>query len=229
MILSGRVCSRKVDRLSPTRPTRQRGNHQVPSLARRLRAQATGWVMLEVEMKFPIDDFAGVEDRLIEAGARLDGARREVDHYFNAPDRDFARTDEALRLRRIGVANIVTYKGPKQDVQTKTRTEIEVSLAEGSAAAAAFVRILSHLGYRSVAVVQKQRRIYHLQRAPFSLEVCLDDVEGLGRFVEIEIVAPEERLADARRLVQDLAANLGLSVSERRSYLELLLEARTKS
>src|SRR5262249_24092685 len=157
----------------------------------------------------PIDDFAAVERCLLEAGGRPDGARRDVDHYFNAPDRDFARTDEALRLRRIGAANFVTYKGPKEDAQTKTRTEIEVSLAEGNAAAEAFVCILTHLGYRPVAVVQKRRRIYHLARAPFSLEVCLDDVEGLGRFVEIEIVAPEERLADARRVVQDLAANLG--------------------
>jgi adenylate cyclase, class 2 len=184
--------------------------------------------MLEVEMKFPTDDFAAVESRLAQAGARPAGTRRDVDHYFNAPDRDFARTDEALRLRRISTANFVTYKGPKQDAQTKTRTEIEVPLAEGPAAAEAFVRILTHLGYRAVAVVEKQRRIYHLERGPFSLEICLDDVEGLGRFVEIEIVAPEEQLADARRVVQDLAAALGLRTSERRSYLELLLEARAK-
>ena len=182
--------------------------------------------MLEVEMKFPIDDFAAVESRLAGAGASPACARRDVDHYFNAPDRDFARTDEALRLRRIGEANFVTYKGPKQDAQTKTRTEIEVSLAEGPAAAEGFMRILTHLGYRPVAVVQKQRRVYHLERAAFSLEVCLDDVEGVGRFIEVETLAPEEHLADARRVVQELATDLGLGRSERRSYLELLLETR---
>jgi len=184
--------------------------------------------MLEVEMKFPIDDFAAVESRLAGTGAHPVGARRDVDQYFNAPDRDFARTDEALRLRRIGAANFVTYKGPKQDAQTKTRTEIEVPLGEGPATAEAFVRILTHLGYRAVAVVQKQRRIYHLERASFSLEICLDDVEDLGRFIEVEALAPEERLPDARRVVQDLAAELGLGRTERRSYLELLLETRPK-
>ena len=70
--------------------------------------------MLEVEMKFPVADFAALERRLAEWGARADALRTDADHYVNAPDRDFARTDEALRLRRTGSANHVTYKGPKR-------------------------------------------------------------------------------------------------------------------
>jgi adenylate cyclase class 2 len=182
--------------------------------------------MLEVEMKFPVRDFAAVESRLAEANAHQISTRQDIDQYFNAPDRDFARTDEALRIRRIGSANFVTYKGPKRDAQTKTRTEIEVPLAEGAATAEAFAELLTHLGYRAVAVVHKQRRIYHLERGTFSLEVSLDEVQRVGRFVEIEILAPEERLGDARRVVQELATWLGLTTSERRSYLELLLEAQ---
>jgi adenylate cyclase, class 2 len=185
--------------------------------------------MLEVEMKFPLADFAAVERRLAGVGARQISTRQDIDQYFNAPDRDFARTDEALRIRRIGSANFVTYKGPKRDAQTKTRTEIEVPLAEGAAIAEAFARLLTHLGYRPVAVVQKQRRIYHLERSSFSLEVSLDEVHGLGDFVEVETQAPEERFADARRVVLELAAELGLTASERRSYLELLLETQGKS
>ena len=94
--------------------------------------------MLEVEMKFPIGEFTALEARLHDWGARQRADVQEADHYFNAPDRDFARTDEALRLRCIGPANFVTYKGPKRDRQTKTRTEIEVPLAEGSPAAEGF-------------------------------------------------------------------------------------------
>ena len=58
------------------------------------------------------------------------------------------------------------------------------------------------------------------------MEICLDEVEGVGRFVELEILAPEEQLQEARRIVQELATTLGLNRSERRSYLELLLETR---
>jgi adenylate cyclase class 2 len=179
--------------------------------------------MLEIEMKFPVPDFTPLERRLGEWGASQAVERQDSDHYFNAPDRDFARTDEALRLRRIGDGNWVTYKGPKRDAQTKTRTEVEVPLASGDAAAADFSRLLVHLGYRPVAVVRKTRRIVHLERDGFALEVCLDAVEGLGRFVELEILAPEERLEEARGVLLRSAAALGLTTSERRSYLELLL------
>ena len=183
--------------------------------------------MLEVEMKFPVADFAPLERRLADWGCRMDAPLHEIDSYFNAPDRDFGQTDEALRLRRIGAANRVTYKGPKRDAQTKTRTEIEIPLAEGDEIAAGFTRLLQHLGYRAVRQVKKRRRVCHLERDGFNVEVCLDEVDGLGRFVELEIQAAEERLDDARALVLRCAADLGLSRSERRSYLELLLGVST--
>src|SRR5262245_45217914 len=107
--------------------------------------------MLEVEMKFPVPEFAAVEQRLAAWGSSPAAVLHEADHYFNAPDRDFAQTDEALRLRRIDSANFVTYKGPKWDKQTKTRTEVEVPLAEGATAAHDFMQLLQHLGYRPVA------------------------------------------------------------------------------
>jgi adenylate cyclase class 2 len=174
-------------------------------------------------MKFPSADLPALEQRLGELQAKPGPTRDEADHYFNAPDRDFARTDEALRIRRIGTANFVTYKGPKRDAQTKTRTEVEVRLGEGEAVATAFAQLLTHLGYRSVALVHKRRRVYHLNRGRFSLEVCLDDVEGLGHFAELEIQAPEADLAPARETLLQVAAELGLGTSERRSYLEMLL------
>src|SRR5260370_41861882 len=120
--------------------------------------------MLEIEMKFPMADFAALERTLSSWGAVRAESQTDADHYFNAPDRDFARTDEALRLRRIGPANYVTYKGPKRDAQTKTRTEVEVPLAEGDRAAEDFARLLRHLGYRPTGVVRKRRTLHHLSR-----------------------------------------------------------------
>jgi adenylate cyclase class 2 len=178
--------------------------------------------MLEVEMKFANADFTRLERQLVESGAKERAPRTDADHYFNAPDRDFARTDEALRMRRIGVANFVTYKGPKRDAQTKTRTEIEVPFADGDKAADDFSRLLQHLGYRPVAVVRKRRRVFDWQASGFHVEACLDEVEGLGRFAELEIQAPEEQLDAARTALLQTAATLGLTQSERRSYLEML-------
>jgi adenylate cyclase class 2 len=182
--------------------------------------------MLEVEMKFPVDDLAPLTTRLAGWGARAAPPLQEADRYFSAPDRDFAGTDEALRLRRIGTANFITYKGPKRDAETKTRTEIEVPFADGAKAAEDLGRLLTHLGYRPVAEVRKTRTAYSIEREGFALQVCLDRVEWLGCFVELEILAPEERLDEARVVLLRSAAELGLTTSERRSYLELLLAAQ---
>jgi pantoate--beta-alanine ligase len=180
--------------------------------------------MLEIEMKFPVADFDAIQRQLADWGAGEPAARDEADHYFNAPDRDFASTDEAFRVRRIGAKNFITYKGPKRDTPTKTRAEIEVPIGDGDHAAESFINVLNKLGYRAVAVVRKHRRIYHLERGRFSLEVCLDDVERVGQYAELEILAPEEQLEEAQAVVLHTAAALGLTTSERRSYLTLLLQ-----
>jgi adenylate cyclase class 2 len=181
--------------------------------------------MLEIEQKFAHADFAAIERRLAEWGARAGEEHTEADHYFNTPDRDFARTDEAFRLRRIGDANFLTYKGPKHPGAVKIRTELEIPLRDGEEAAGQFTQMLLHLGYRPVAVVRKHRRMRHLERDGFALTVCLDEVEQLGRFAEVEIVAPEEQVDRAKTVLADTAAALGLSELERRSYLNLLLTA----
>jgi len=179
--------------------------------------------MLEIEVKYPVADFAAINERLSALGAVLEVRRQDVDRYFNAPDRDFAKTDEALRIRCIADTNRVTYKGPKLDKATKTRVEIEAALGDGTENADTFAQLLTHLGYRPVETVRKDRAIYHLDRKGFALEICLDSVHGVGTFVELEIMAAADSLEAAKAVLHDVASELGLRDSERRSYLELLL------
>jgi adenylate cyclase class 2 len=183
-------------------------------------------LMLEIEMKFPVADFEPIVEKLASWQARSEGTREEADHYFNAPDRDFALTDEAVRLRRVGGQNWATYKGPRQPGPAKTRTEIEVPLAKGDATAELFGRWLAGLRFRPVAVVRKWRRSYAFERGGFSLHICLDEVINVGSYVELEIVAPPEQKDRAERVLQELAAELMLGPSERRSYLQLMLNKK---
>ena len=57
------------------------------------------------------------------------------------------------------------------------------------------------------------------------IEIALDEVARVGLFVEIELVTHEEDADGAREAIKSLADQLGLTRSERRSYLEMLLEA----
>jgi adenylate cyclase, class 2 len=181
--------------------------------------------MLEVEVRYRTHDRVGVIARLVEWGAEFAENRIDVDQYFNPPERDLKTSDEAFRLRRIGDTNCLTYKGPRRDTETKTRTEIEIPLGNGEVVAADMQRLLLALNYRPVVVVRKQREVYRLTRGGFAMEVCFDDVERVGPFVELEILAPEEQYEPAKAVLLQTAAELGLTEKETRSYLGMVLEA----
>jgi adenylate cyclase class 2 len=179
---------------------------------------------LEVEQKFWIDDATVLARRLDEIGAKPGPPLVQADEYFAHPCRDFAHTDEALRIRAMGQSYCLTYKGPKLDPQTKTRRELEIPLSGGPEIAQQFRELIVALGFRPVAVVRKDRRAAHVVFNGFDVNLALDDVPPLGRFVELEISAADAVLEPAQQALHQLAEQLGLTRNERRSYLELLLQ-----
>lgn len=178
----------------------------------------------EVEQKFPVADMRAIEARLAAMGVTIAEPRREIDRYYRHPARDFALTDEALRIRRVGEVNSITYKGPKIDATTKTRHEIDLPLPPGRETGDAWEGLLEALGFTSVAQVRKNRRKAHILWQGREVEASLDEVDWVGFFVELELITSAEDLEAAKACIASLAAELGLSGSERRSYLELLLE-----
>jgi adenylate cyclase class 2 len=180
----------------------------------------------EVEQKFRVVDLDVFRRKLDEQGVKLGAAKVQIDRYFNHPARDFAQTDEALRIRSISERNFVTYKGPKIDATTKTRREIELPLDSGKKAADSFAELLVALGFRPVAEVKKQRRSGVVHVDSREVELAYDEVDEVGTFVELECLAEEADLAAAKDAIATVAADLALKQSERRSYLELLLAAR---
>jgi adenylate cyclase class 2 len=181
----------------------------------------------EVEVKFRVADHAALAARLAALGAVAGEPIEQEDLYLAHPARDFARTDEALRLRRVGGRNFVTYKGPKLGGPTKTREEVEVPFEPGRRGLEGMARVFERLGFRAVATIRKVRTPFRLSHGDRAIEVALDDAAGLGRFAEVEALAcgPDD-LAAAQSAVLALAAELGLGDVERRSYLRMTLEAR---
>jgi adenylate cyclase, class 2 len=179
---------------------------------------------LEVEQKYRVASHKPVLAVLAGWDVELSAPVQQRDCYYAHPQRDFAQTDEALRIRSVAEQNCLTYKGPKIDATTKTRIEHELAFASGTAASETCDAILSSLGFTRVATVTKLRTICGITRDGFALEIALDHVESVGTFVEIEAQLPDQQhLDDAHGLLQRIAAELGLSEVERRSYLELLL------
>ncbi|MDL2235230.1 class IV adenylate cyclase [Christensenellaceae bacterium OttesenSCG-928-L17] len=180
--------------------------------------------MLEIEIKAKADNHAELVKNLLLRGFCKEHTLRERDTYFNGVDRNFKQTDEALRLRSTeklasGERHAaITYKGPKIDNVSQTRKEYEVCVGDGPR----MQDLLMALGYAPVLTVQKERAYY----TRGDITACVDEVEGLGSFVELEIVAEESAASDeAVETLFILLEALGISraACTRKSYLEMLL------
>jgi adenylate cyclase class 2 len=189
----------------------------------------------EVELKYRVADVPEVEAALERLGASWHGTAEQVDRYFNHPSRDFAVTDEALRLRSTAAGLAITWKGPRLDATAKTRREIELPVAMAAVPAAAgalsavpatlerWAELLEALGFRRVREVAKRRRLATVAWEGAAVEVAIDHVAGLGNFVELELQADAAGIAVAAARIESLALELGCANPERRSYLEMLL------
>ncbi len=173
-------------------------------------------LMIEIEIKARADHNALIK-RLKQEGADHERMVEQTDIYFNAPDRDFGKTDEALRLRNEGGQIFLTYKGKKLDPLSKTRKEVDVEVADFNM----MEELIRCLRYKETLRVHKVRDIYHLTGAL----VCLDKVDGLGEFVELETLAVDEgSIPERRDFLIGMLRRLGVTGELiRESYLEMLL------
>ncbi len=183
----------------------------------------------EVELKYRLTDHGELERRLAELGADRGPEISQEDVYFSHPSRDFAVTREALRIRRVGAENRITYKGPRLSGPTKTREEIEIAVTPGDPASRQLAGLFENLGFQPVATIRKSRTPFHLHWHGHAVEIVLDTAMELGHFAEIETLAETDlEIPAAQAAIQALAEELGLTEVEPRSYLRMFLESRQR-
>ena len=172
--------------------------------------------MIEVEVKARIDSFEEMEKRLKDLGAVKTKDEFQEDIYFASPIVDFAKTDEALRIRTTNNDTFITYKGPKLNEKAKTRKEVEMTIESAAKASDIFTEI----GFTPARTVRKSRRYYRYE----NFEISLDDVEGLPPYMEIEIaLSDSEDYTEAQSKIFQLFEKLKITDGfERTSYMELL-------
>lgn len=189
--------------------------------------------MLEVEAKAKIvrtedqvEMEAAARNMLVKVEEMGAGNLRKVeqyDLYLNHPCKDFGRTDEAFRIRAERTEEAedwyikMTYKGPMLSDVTKARVEKEIELKEGTTLECV-QEMFSSVGLEVAGEVKKNRWILEIG----DIEISIDMVEGLGTYLEVEILT--ENLTEAESRILDLLDSLELMERDRTSYLELLFE-----
>lgn len=192
--------------------------------------------MIEVEIKIKIRENEAVEEKLLKQGFRRTTQMLEIDTYFDNDKQEIRGEDKALRLRetkRIDQEDIdfasakkelenakveINFKGPKLDQAFASRPEYETQVKD----AESMRMILQALGYEKVEPqVVKKRTMY----AKENVTACLDYVENLGAFLELEILVDREsQKEEALTEIRGLITLLGYSMDDTtaRSYLSQL-------
>jgi predicted adenylyl cyclase CyaB len=135
-----------------------------------------------IEIKAAVRDFAPLIDTLRRLGAAPPRELEQEDTFFPCPT-------GRLKLRRLSDASgeLIHYAraddpGPRESRHLRAATPEPDRLRDVLAAA-----------HGVSGVVRKHRTVYMLGRT----RVHLDDVEGLGRFLELEVVLGDAEPADA--------------------------------
>jgi predicted adenylyl cyclase CyaB len=168
--------------------------------------------MRNLEFKARLDDPNTAMARDRELGADFYGDLRQTDTYFQVPS-------GRLKLRETAghQAELIFYHRDEEGSNRASDYEIAHSAEPG-----ALRELLTHaLGV--LAVVKKRRTLLSLDAS----RIHLDNVEGLGHFLEFEVIVDGEE-GIAKQRIDWLIRELGFEWSDciRASYLDLTLAAR---
>lgn len=125
---------------------------------------------LNVEIKAKCSDASFIRNYLLANNAEYKGMDEQTDTYFNVP---FGR----LKLREGNIENNLIFyeranqQGPKNSHFHLVKVEDATGLKDV---------LTKSIGIK--AIVKKRREIYYIKNVKFHV----DEVEGLGSFVEIE-------------------------------------------
>jgi adenylate cyclase, class 2 len=141
---------------------------------------------LNVEIKARCPNHQTIRDILHAHHADFCGTDHQIDTYFKV-------TYGRLKLREGNIENALIYYERKDQEGPKQSSVTLVPTTPGSPLKPLFTQALGIL-----MVVEKRRDIYFIDNVKFHL----DEVEGLGTFVEIEAIDYDGTIGSERLLAQ---------------------------
>lgn len=166
--------------------------------------------MREIEIKLKAKNFEELERKLQEKGCVLSEpiSQHDVIYSFKDSKREFESAQEGdiiIRIRHLKDTAQLNLKQQRSGEMDNLEYETEVKNPEETD------KILRTIGWMPVVEVRKLRRKGKLGK----YEVCLDEVERLGTFVELECLTDDD--ANPEKVREELfkeLESLGLSRSD---------------
>jgi predicted adenylyl cyclase CyaB len=184
--------------------------------------------MIVVELKARLRDRAAAL-AAVSSFARSEGEVDKADEYWREPGAVGTRSARGFRIRTEGGASVVNFKTKRSEGGVEINRESEFDVSDR----ATFIEFLRRLGCESDYAKRKRGFAFRAggdADCPDAATIEVLEVQGLGDFIEIEILLEREEpvaLARAQRELRALLARAGVSESdiEGRFYSELLAQA----
>lgn len=164
--------------------------------------------MREIELKFKVDDLDSFIEKLEKLGCSLSDVVYQNDTIYveNLDNIESVEGSIWLRVRKLNDKIEMNLK--KQAVKKSESQEIEFEVSDYEKANI----FLKTLGYKEWVRVNKKRRYSKYLNA----NICIDEVERLGSFVEIEyLIAEEDKKINYEDELLQIATELGIDISKR--------------
>ncbi len=176
---------------------------------------------MEVEIRAQIKNRGNVEGKLKKLGAKLIKKTRQIDKYFGEINL-YRKIGYSflMRVRDEGNKKFLAYKGAKLK-KDGVWEEYEFEIDDVGKA----IKMLKGMGMEEIIVVKKHRKEYALNGFTF----CLDNIRGLGSFIEIEY-SGDKNFSKKKNKETDLIKRLGIKKNQilDKGYVTMLL-SRNKS
>lgn len=181
--------------------------------------------MKEIEIKAYLKNEAQVIKKLEELGCSLSQPIRQVDTvYTRIPANtleEYLTNDHFVRIREKSDGKFIfTVKRPlSKEVLTKAEHETEIMNNKE------LENALFLMGYQVASKVIKVRKTAYYN----DIEICIDEVEKLGAFIEVEKMS-DENVDKVRQELHEFLFSLTVSTDDevRKGYDILEIEARLK-
>jgi adenylate cyclase class 2 len=180
-----------------------------------IEAEGRGRDTREVEVKYVVDDPSGLVTALEARGVLLADAVTQDDQAYSPVGWTYGQPKIGVPFARLRTQNghhLFTVKIPVLSELDCTEHECEVSDR------AQMHRALLAMGFRATARILKTRRVGKLG----TITVCLDEVDGLGTFLELESITDADA-AHAQADMNAIAVSLGVAVTRVSATYDSLL------
>ena len=167
--------------------------------------------MKEVEVKAKLKDKAGLILGLEKLGIKLNDVITQTDTIFAPQSIGSLPADQGVPILRIRKQNekfILTQKIRLTNGLDKSESETEISNPEAAR------EIILTAGYKEMESFTKKR-----QKGKYkNWEICVDEIEGLGNFVEVEELSENGDSAQIQAELFKFLHTLGVQEEDREHF-----------